>query len=257
LTIVLLLTVILASYVCVRVGAVAFELTGIPWDQAKFQALSAFSNCGFTTRESEDVLRHPLRRRIATYLIISGNAGVVTTIATFASALVGADLHRALVNLLSVTLCVAVIAWLAKRPILAQRVRLAVQRWLSARVDFQPSVEALLHVDQGFRLVRASLAAGSPAIGQSLAAIRPREHKLQVLAIERDRQFIPLPDEADVLVAGDTVVVYGTDQAVAAVFGAATRRHLGVVTLLEETADGAANDRTQSPAGSQLLKGPQ
>jgi hypothetical protein len=216
----------------VRVGAVAFELTGIPWEQAKFQALSAFSNCGFTTRETEDIVAHPVRRRIAGYLIILGNAGVVTTIASFAGALVGADLKRAMINLASISACIALIAWLAKRPILAKQVRLALQRWLAKRADFQPSTEALLRVDQGYCVTRLFLPATSPQLGQTLSSIKPRAHKLQILAIERGRQFIPIPDDEEVLIAGDTIVVYGTDASVQAVFGPIVQRHLGLVTRL-------------------------
>ena len=232
-SVVLLLTVILASFVCVRVGAVAFELTGIPWERAKFQALSAFSNCGFTTRETEDIVEHPLRRRIATQLIILGNAGVVTTIATFASALVATDVTRAALHLLLVSSAVGLIAWLAKRPFLAQRVRLVVQRWLSKRAAFQPSAEALLRVDEGYGVTRLFLPASSPAVGRARSELEARGPKLQILAIERDEQFVPIPEGQERLRAGDAVVVYGTEAAIAAVFGAAVQRHLGVVTQLD------------------------
>lgn len=242
-SVVLLLTVILASFICVRVGAVAFELTGIPWDQAKFQALSAFSNCGFTTRETEDIVGHPLRRRIAGYLIILGNAGVVTTIATFAGALVGADVTRATLNLLLISLCIGLIAWFAKRPILARRVRLAMQRWLSQRAAFQPSTEALLRVDQGYSVTRLFLPESSPAVGRALAELEPRKHRLEILAIERDGQFIPIPDDQEVLQSGDAVVAYGTDAAIAEVFGAAVQRHLGAVTQFEIVSPGDAPNR--------------
>ncbi|MBU0630609.1 MAG: hypothetical protein KKC80_06825 [Candidatus Margulisbacteria bacterium] len=54
-------------------------------DQARFQSLSCFSGTGFTTQESELVTGHPQRRKIASYLMILGNAGLVTLIATFAN----------------------------------------------------------------------------------------------------------------------------------------------------------------------------
>ena len=85
--VVLLLFAIAVSFVVVRIGAVALELTVVPWEHARFQSLSAFTNCGFTTRESEEVTRHPLRRRIASILIVLGNAGLITTVATLASSL--------------------------------------------------------------------------------------------------------------------------------------------------------------------------
>lgn len=83
----LLLVTIAISFVVVRAGAIAFELTGLERSIARFQALSCFSGTGFTTRESESIVSHPQRRRIATVLIILGNAGLVTMIATFANSL--------------------------------------------------------------------------------------------------------------------------------------------------------------------------
>jgi TrkA family protein len=254
--VILLLTVVLASYICVRVGAVAFELTGIPWEQAKFQALSAFSNCGFTTRETEDIVAHPLRRRIASYLIILGNAGVVTTIATFASALVGAELKGALINLASISAFIGFVAWLAKRPILARQVRLTVQRWLAKRADFQPSTEALLRVDQGYCVTRLFLAEDSALLGQTLSSIQPGAHKLQILAIERDERFIPIPEAGEVLRSGDTIVVYGTDASVQAVFGPIVQRHLGLVTRLGTVDSSNVSDDTQGRARPQPVPPP-
>ncbi len=83
-TVALLLLAIIVSFIVVRIGATALELTGLSWERAKFQALSAFTNAGFTTQESEEIVRHPLRRRIVSYLIVLGNAGLVATIGSFA-----------------------------------------------------------------------------------------------------------------------------------------------------------------------------
>ena len=78
----ILLITILISFIIVRIGGFALQLTGIEPDVARFQALSAFTGTGFTTREAERVVGHRARRRIVTILIILGNAGTVTIIAT-------------------------------------------------------------------------------------------------------------------------------------------------------------------------------
>jgi len=59
------------------IGSIAFETTGMERAKARFQALSALSGTGFTTREAESVVSHPKRRRIAAWLIFLGNAGIV------------------------------------------------------------------------------------------------------------------------------------------------------------------------------------
>ncbi|MBN2457079.1 MAG: DUF2179 domain-containing protein [Sedimentisphaerales bacterium] len=76
----LFIIVVIASFIIVRIGAIAFQLTGLEWSLAKFQSLSYFSGTGFTTREAELVTGHPQRRRIATVLIILGNAGLVRVV---------------------------------------------------------------------------------------------------------------------------------------------------------------------------------
>ena len=55
----------------------ALPLTGLSKDLAEFQAISAFTGSGFTTRESEEVMNHPLRRRITMHLMLLENAGIV------------------------------------------------------------------------------------------------------------------------------------------------------------------------------------
>ena len=47
---VLFIIVLIASWIVVRIGAVAFQLTGLEWSLAKFQSLSCFSGTGFTTK---------------------------------------------------------------------------------------------------------------------------------------------------------------------------------------------------------------
>jgi len=84
---VLFIIVIAVSFVVVRIGAIAFQLTGIEWSMAKFQALSCFTSTGFTTKESELITATPQRRRIASVLIVLGHAGFVTMIATLANSL--------------------------------------------------------------------------------------------------------------------------------------------------------------------------
>ena len=77
----LLFFFIVISFLIVRVGAVALELTGLPRGKARFQALSAFTGTGFTTRESEMIVNHHQRRKVVALLMVLGNIGIVSLIA--------------------------------------------------------------------------------------------------------------------------------------------------------------------------------
>ena len=66
---ILFIIAIVAAFIIVRIGAIAFQLTGLEWSLAKFQALSCFTSTGFTTKEAELITGNPQRRRIASILI--------------------------------------------------------------------------------------------------------------------------------------------------------------------------------------------
>lgn len=211
----LLLIMLVASFVVVRIGAVALELTGMSWSHAKFQALSAFTNAGFTTRESEEVVSHPVRRRIVSYLIVAGNAGLVTTMASLAGSLVTREVLGSVRNLAIIIAGVSLLAWLARRPAMALSLRRRIRRWLGKRFEFEapPDPAELLRLQDGFTLVRLDLHAGSPAAGKTLAELDLKDKTLQVLAIERGAAFIPVPRGQDRLTVGDHLIVYGASAA--------------------------------------------
>lgn len=66
----------------------------------RFQALSALTGRGFTTREAKTVVQHPLRRRNISVLTIVSNIGVVIIVSTFVIALQGEGPIRPSVNLI-------------------------------------------------------------------------------------------------------------------------------------------------------------
>jgi hypothetical protein len=70
------------SMVIVRIASVALRHTGLENGTARFQALSAISGTGFTTKEAESVVNYPVRRRIIMLLMVIGNLGVITVMAT-------------------------------------------------------------------------------------------------------------------------------------------------------------------------------
>ncbi len=78
----LLAAIILIILAIVKLGSIAFQLTGMEPRMAMFQALSAFTNTGFTTSAAEDVVQHRKRRLIASVLIVIGYIGIVGVIVT-------------------------------------------------------------------------------------------------------------------------------------------------------------------------------
>ena len=49
----LFIMTLIGSFIALRIGAIAFELTGLEWSLAKFQTLSCFTGTGFAAKEAE------------------------------------------------------------------------------------------------------------------------------------------------------------------------------------------------------------
>ena len=86
-----LLVTLTVTLLITRIATVALTLTGLSHESARFQARSAMTGVGFTSRESEGVVNHPVRRRIIMWLMLLGNAGIVTMIATLMASFVNAS----------------------------------------------------------------------------------------------------------------------------------------------------------------------
>ncbi|MFT5058045.1 MAG: NhaP-type Na+/H+ or K+/H+ antiporter, partial [Planctomycetota bacterium] len=91
LAILTLLIVLTLSVLLARVATAALTHTGLSEDSARFQAWSALSGVGYTTAESENVVRHPIRRKIMMVLMLVGNAGIVTLVSSLILAFMSQD----------------------------------------------------------------------------------------------------------------------------------------------------------------------
>ncbi len=86
-----LLAIFAISFCFVRIASVALRLTGLPEQNARFQAMSALTGTGFTTTEAEMVVNYPIRRKIISWLMIFGNLGIVTVLSTLTISFVRTD----------------------------------------------------------------------------------------------------------------------------------------------------------------------
>ncbi len=213
-SIVLLLLIVLASVLVVRAGAVALEITGMDPEKARFQSLSAFTNTGFTTAESQEITRYSVRRRIVGVLIVLGYAGTVSVIATFATSLAAGDLEALALHVGILVVSLYVLYRIASWRGFTQRMRDAIGRWLVQHYDLHaPTLEEMLMVAPGIGVVRVTLPPDSRMADRPLADLGLKARKVQILSIQRSNQVFPVPGGTDTLQAGDQVLCYGDVEA--------------------------------------------
>ncbi len=204
------LLVIFVSFLIIRGAAIALMMTGMDEKRAKFQALSAFSGTGFTTGEAEYVVRHPKRRRIITWLMILGNAGIVTVIVTATSSLASSRGYQIPINVVILIVGIAVIYKIATHKGFIRRWESYVEdKLVKSRPLEEGATEDLLHLIEGFGLVRAIIKEDSTLIGNSLSQSELSGKGMLVLGIERAKNWIPTPGAEEIINVGDKLVVYG------------------------------------------------
>lgn len=214
-----LLLTVLVSYLIVRGGAIALRLTGLDEKRARFQALSAFSGTGFTTRESERVVNHPTRRRIVTWLMIMGNAGIVAVIVTGSSSLVSSKGFHIPLNILIFAAGIFVFYKLATKTRLAKRWETFIEKKLIKMPAFEEEeAEDLLRLIHGYGLVRYPIRENSLLLGLTLSKAKLTGKGILVLGIEREEKWIPTPKAGEKMLAGDKIVVYGPNEILQDVF---------------------------------------
>lgn len=204
------LLVIFVSFLIVRAAAIALMMTGMDEKRAKFQALSAFSGTGFTTKEAEYVINHPKRRRIITWLMIMGNAGIVTVIVTATSSLVRSGGYQLPMYVLLLAVGIFIIYRIVTHRGFIRRWEGFIEdKFVQSRTFEEDVTEDLLHFIEGYGLVRIMVAEDSPLAGSSLAEHKLTERDILVLGIERGKNWIPIPKATEIIEDGDKVVAYG------------------------------------------------
>lgn len=208
--VVLLLAVILVGLLVTRVATAALVATGLSRQFARFQARSAFTGVGFTTSEAELVVNHPVRRRVVMVLMILGNAGIASVVATlllgFSDSNPGQAARRGLVLVAGM----GVIWLLAASPTVDRLLRRILLKLLAGgrELDLR-DYAGLLQVGRDYTVGELQVREADWLADRSLAQLALRDEGVIVLGIERHGDYLGTPGGDSVVRAGDTLVVYG------------------------------------------------
>ena len=221
---ILFLATIIISLIAVRIGAIAFELTGLRWDSAKFQALSCFTGTGFTTKEAELITHHPQRRQIASVLMVLGNAGLVTIIATFANSMRPGNFQIALpftsivfperllpwINLLIIMTFLYLAYRILTKTEISTKFGDIIRKRIKKDYIVKPFSFEELHISTGgYGVSRIELCDDSPMINHTIKESDLRSQDINILAIEREHNITPNPPPSFKILKGDVLICFG------------------------------------------------
>ncbi|MCB1099249.1 MAG: TrkA C-terminal domain-containing protein [Verrucomicrobiae bacterium] len=203
------------SLVLVRVGTAALMMTGIDRDTASFQSYSAFFGVGFTTSEAELVVNHPVRRRIIRDLILAGNIGLTSALATLVVTFVQTTTTTQVLQMVGLIAIGGFLIYILTRIGLLNRaldhaIRVSLER---AGVVHALDYELLLRVRAGYAISEMEIESDCRLAGLTLRQSRPADMGIIVLGINKaDGSFKGAPGPEDLIEVGDVTVMYGRDK---------------------------------------------
>ncbi len=200
------------SLIVIRVGTMALMLTGLSRESARFQAHSAFTGVGFTTQESESVVDHPVRRHLTMGLMMLGNIGIATVIATLTATLLSERTSEQLPLSLFLLSSGVLLLWvLAKSVWVERQLNRPIARALShfSQLDVRDYV-SLLKLASGFAVYELLVESNDWLAGKTLVELGLAREGVLVLGIGRHNgNYIGAPSGNSLICAGDTLVIYG------------------------------------------------
>lgn len=210
--IIAVLVVLGLSLLITRLATGALVMTGLSEEVARFQARSAFTGIGFTSRETESVVNHPVRRRIIMALMILRSAGVVTIILSLILSFVGPAADVTKLYRLAGLAAGVIVLWLIGRSKAADRaiarlVQWALNRWTDLDVRDYAS---LLRLSGEYTVMELHVEEDEWLGGKTLRQCNLRDEGMLVLGIRRrDGSYVGTPRGSTEIYPGDTLIVYG------------------------------------------------
>lgn len=206
------LTVLTLSLLITRLATVALTLTGLSQEAARFQARSAFTGTGFTTAEAENVVTHPVPRRIIMLLMILRSAGIITILISVILSLAqeehGPDRLQRLLYLCG---GLVVLGLLARSRIVDRAMRRVMQWALSRWTGLDTrDYSSLLHLSGDYQVTELHVREDDWVAGKELRECQLNGEGVMVLGIQReDGGYVGAPVGNTTVHPGDVLLLYG------------------------------------------------
>jgi len=206
-----LILVIGCSMLITKVAAIALVHTGMERERAKFQARSAFTGAGFTTSESEQVVKHPVRRKIIMNLLLLGNAGFVTAISSLIIGFTNSS-DKGHMGQVYALLGGILLLYLSTRSKKWDRLLDKIIAKLLVRfTDLRPrSFERLMTIMDDYEVMEVTAADNAWLEGGTLAGLKLTDEGILVLGVVRgDGTYNGVPRGSYQIKAEDKLIMYG------------------------------------------------
>lgn len=209
------LAVIAVSLVLTRIATVVLVATGMSRESARFQARSALTGTGFTTRESEQVLEHPVRRRVIMLVMLLGSAGLVAAASSLILGFRSSSQGESGARVLVLSAGVLVLVFLSRSRRVDRWLTRAVSHVLHTRTDLpRRDIGRLAHLADGYAVAELAVQARDWMAGRRVDELQEAAAGLLVLGVQHSGGTYQGAPRRDLCVKpGDVLIVYGRHDA--------------------------------------------
>jgi len=205
------LTIITLTLLTTRIAAVALSLTGMSDISAKFQARSALSGAGFTTSESETIMKDPRRRKIIMKLMLIGHVGFVAIMATGVLSFMHLKNEGGWSSAIVFLAGLGFLLFLTLSKTTDKFLRKIIQRFFREHTDFVvKDYENLLCLNGKFILAEIPVVKNDWLENKTLEDAKLDEEGVLVLGVRKTSgDYIGIPQGDTIFQDGDLITLYG------------------------------------------------
>lgn len=207
-----LIVIVFLTITINRIATIALSHTGLSKETAKFQARSAFTGSGFTTTETENVMNHPVRRRIIFSLMLLGNAGLVTAASSLVLAFALPENSNSLIfSVVIVIVGISLLTWFTKSKVVDRMISRVIDRALRRYSDVSVrDYVAVLHLSGDYQITDLEIDKSDWIANKTLGESELSNEGIVVLGIQRESgPYIGSPAADTEILPRDVLTVYG------------------------------------------------
>lgn len=203
--------IVAVLWLLVEILSVIFKITGLDLYKARFQVISILTHTGFTTRESELIAQHPLRRRLASILMLVSYIAQASLISVMFS-MVSQNAKQLLYIGIALAVILVLYFVFSHNKYVSGKVNRAVEKLIAKRFMKnvqRRSVDQVLKISPEYAVYELLVDSDSPLANVTLRAAKLNERFISVLKIDRGSATIDFPKADTVIQPGDVLIVYG------------------------------------------------
>jgi hypothetical protein len=197
-------------WLLIEILSIVMKLTGLELGKARFQIISILTHTGFTSRESELIVQHPTRRKIASILMIVSYVAQITLITLLFNVLNNASRSLLSISIALVAMLLFVIL-VTKSKYISGRFEQITERLLKNKIKKAGAsrIDQILNLSPEFSIYEMIVDIDSPICDKTLREVHLKEHYIQILKIDRGEEMIDFPTADTRVLAGDRMIAYG------------------------------------------------